>query len=90
MDCHRCGVCCTEISISSPIPLYHVNGKPAGVKCAWLGNDNLCELFGTYFRPDVCSSFKADVEVCGTSGAEAVKLIKFLELATSPVKGLQP
>lgn len=82
MSCHRCGACCTEISISSFIP-GHPNGKPAGVRCINLNDENLCDLFGRTMRPAVCSSFQADIEICGTNKEEAIKLIRFWEQATT-------
>ncbi|PAS17689.1 hypothetical protein CGT75_04930, partial [Vibrio cholerae] len=49
MDCRLgCGACCIAPSISSPIPGMP-NGKPAGVRCVQLNEDNLCQLFG---RPE--------------------------------------
>ena len=47
MECRAgCGACCTAPSISSPIPgMPH--GKPAGVRCVQLSDDNLCLLFGS-------------------------------------------
>lgn len=82
MACFRCGVCCTEISISSEIPGME-NGKPAGVKCIHLLDNNLCRLFGLPDRPQVCSTFQADEMFCGTSAAEALINIRMLEGATS-------
>ena len=82
VNCNKCGVCCTEISISSAIHIYHPKGKPAGVKCAWLGMDNLCQLFDSPFRPEVCTSFKASKMTCGDNADEAVELIRKLERAT--------
>jgi len=86
MECHQCGACCTEISISSPIP-YMPNGKPAGKRCDWLDTDtNLCGLFGLPERPAICSSFQADVSICGTNKEEATKLIRWYERETKPNK----
>lgn len=83
MDCHQCGACCTEISISSAIPGMP-NGKPAGVRCKWLGTDNLCIMFNNPLRPAVCGSFQADISICGTNKEEATKLIRWYERATQP------
>lgn len=80
MDCNQCGACCVEISISSPIPGMS-NGKKAGEKCIHLVN-NLCGIFGQPDRPSVCSSFKADVEICGNNYNEAVKRIRWFEQET--------
>lgn len=84
MDCHQCGACCTEISISSPIP-GHPDGKPAGVRCGWLNRvDNLCGLFNSRARPAVCSSFQAEPSICGTNKAEATQRIQWYEKQTQP------
>src|SRR5687767_14313051 len=40
-----CGACCIAPSISSPIPGMP-QGKPAGVRCVQLTEDNRCRLFG--------------------------------------------
>jgi Fe-S-cluster containining protein len=80
MDCRACGVCCTEISISSPIPGMP-SGKPAGVPCVNL-NGKLCSIFEHPSRPRVCSSFKASEDICGQSDEDAVRLIRFYEKAT--------
>jgi len=39
-----CGACCIAPSISSAIPGMP-DGKPAGVRCAQLDEQNLCRLF---------------------------------------------
>lgn len=83
MECRACGVCCIEISISSPIPGMP-DGKPAGVPCPHL-TLGLCSLFGDPSRPSVCSSFQASEDICGSSAPEAVNLIRFYERATSRV-----
>ncbi len=79
----NCGVCCTAISISSPIPGLPA-GKPAGVRCPHLSEVNLCKLFGQPQRPRVCSSFEPMPDVCGGSREEAFVLITRLEEATKP------
>lgn len=83
MDCRPdCGACCIAPSISSPIPGMP-NGKPAGERCVHLSVEWLCGLFGKPERPAVCSAFSADEEVCGTSQAEAIRLIGWWEQATA-------
>lgn len=69
-----CGGCCIAPSISSPIPGMP-NGKPAGVRCVQLNDENLCKLFGTPQRPAVCGNFDFDIELCGNSSEEALRLI---------------
>ncbi|WP_286342992.1 YkgJ family cysteine cluster protein [Ferrimonas sp. YFM] len=68
-----CGACCIAPSISSPIPGMP-KGKPAGVRCIQLDDNNLCRLFGQPSRPAVCHSFKSDEVIC-TSGPEAALAI---------------
>jgi len=83
MECHQCGACCTEISISSRIPMMP-KGKPAGTKCYWLEPNNLCGLFGSPSRPDICSAFQADMDICGTNKQEATQRIRWYEKQTQP------
>gem|GEM_PF-356959 len=78
-----CGACCIALSISSPIPGMP-SGKPAGVRCAQLTNDNRCLLFGLPERPAVCVRFRASLEMCGTDAAQALQWIAGLELLTAP------
>lgn len=84
MSCHMCGVFCTEISISSPIPGMP-GGKPAGLPCIHLNSNNLCNLFNSPTRPAVCSSFQYDIAICGKSANEARQLIRWYEKETSPL-----
>lgn len=59
------------------------NGKPAGVRCLQLSDDNLCLLFGDPSRPAFCAAFKASPGTCGESAEEALKIITDLETQTS-------
>lgn len=77
-----CGACCIAPSISSYIPGMP-NGKPAGVRCIQLTEDNLCKLFGQKERPLVCGSLKPSKEMCGSSNCEAMEYLQELEKATS-------
>ncbi|MDH4609413.1 YkgJ family cysteine cluster protein [Pseudomonas sp. BN102] len=77
-----CGACCIAPSISSPIPGMPT-GKAAGERCLHLSAENLCLLFGDPRRPAVCGAFDADPEVCGDSREEAIRLLGWLEQATS-------
>ncbi|KEQ17365.1 YkgJ family cysteine cluster protein [Endozoicomonas numazuensis] len=82
MECRLgCGACCIAPSISSPIPGMP-EGKPAGVRCIQLNDNNLCNLFGQSDRPDVCSGFKADSVVCGQENAIALTNLIELEMLT--------
>ena len=75
MECREnCGVCCIVIYISSPIPGMP-DGKPEGVKCIHLLDDNKCALFGDPSRPKVCNDYKAESEFCGSSREEALKIL---------------
>ena len=80
LKCRCCGACCTAISISSHIPGQ--GPKPANVPCIHL-KDNLCQLFNSPNRPDVCSRFKPCLDTCGNSREEAMTLIAAMEALTS-------
>lgn len=58
-------------------------GKPAGVRCVQLTQDNRCMIFGQPERPDVCARFSAESEICGQSRKEALVLLTRLEIETS-------
>jgi len=82
LDCRPgCGACCISPSITTPMPKMP-QGKPAGVPCAHLMDDYLCELFGQAERPEVCGGFQAADYVCGTNREQAIELINLLEQAT--------
>src|SRR5215470_15125898 len=84
MDCRiGCGACCIAPSISSPIPGMP-NGKPAGVRCIQLTDDNRCKLFGLPERPAVCSSLRPSQEMCRDSAEAAYAGLAALELLTKP------
>jgi uncharacterized protein len=84
MECRAgCGACCIAPSISSPIPGMP-DGKPAGVRCVQLTEDNRCRIFGHPERPVVCSSFQASESMCGDSREAAMLFLDELELATRP------
>ena len=77
-----CAACCIAPSISSPIPgMPH--GKPAGVRCCQLANDNRCRLFGQKERPAVCGSLQPSMEMCGANAADALAFLTQLEHDTS-------
>ena len=84
MECRiGCGACCIAPSISSPIPGMP-NGKPAGVRCNQLTEDNRCKLFGHPDRPDVCVRLRPNVEMCGDSADHALPWLAALEVETQP------
>jgi Fe-S-cluster containining protein len=78
-----CAACCIAPSISSPMPLLP-RGKPAGLACPHLDPDMLCSLYGQDSRPRVCSSLKADPEMCRSSREEALAYLERLERETAP------
>lgn len=76
-----CGACCIAPSISSPISgMPH--GKPAGVRCVQLDDNNLCRLFGKPERPTVCERFSAGKSTCGENADEALFILQQLERLT--------
>jgi len=78
-----CAACCIAPSISSSIPGME-NGKPAGVRCNQLSDDNRCLLFGSDRRPAVCSSLRPNREMCGSCAGEAMQHLTELEQLTNP------
>ena len=84
MNCRAgCGACCIALSISSPIPGMP-DGKPAGVRCVQLTEDNRCLLFGLPERPEVCVRLRPSEEMCGETTEHALAYLAFLERATAP------
>jgi hypothetical protein len=59
-------------------------GKPAGVRCVQLDDDNRCRIYGLPERPAVCSRLRAQVEMCGATRQEALEYLTGLERTTSP------
>ena len=84
-----CGACCIALSISSPIPGMPA-GKPAGVRCVQLTDDNRCRLFGQPERPDVCRRLRPDPEMCGATTEDALTYLEHLESATRTEKPIIP
>lgn len=60
------------------------NGKPAGVRCVQLADDNRCKLFGLPERPRVCDRLIPMAEMCGRNFEEAMIYLTALEIATRP------
>lgn len=84
MECRKgCAACCIAVSISSAIPGMPY-GKPAGVRCVQLDENNLCLLFGSDLRPKVCSGLAPSIEMCGGSDEEAFAYLGRLEELTRP------
>jgi hypothetical protein len=59
-------------------------GKPAGVRCVQLTDDNRCKLFNHPDRPEICSRLQAEPEMCGENTEEALAYLIRLENITSP------
>jgi len=79
MNCRPgCGACCIVISISSALPGMP-DGKPAGVRCINLDENNLCRIYNTRLYPAVCRDFKASYEMCGDSAEYALDYLNKLE-----------
>ena len=76
-----CGACCIAPSITSSIPGMP-EGKPAGVRCIQLNENNLCRLFGEAFRPAVCGQFQAEQSICGERNEDAMSNLIALETLT--------
>lgn len=79
-----CGACCIAPSISSPIPGM-AGGKPAGVRCVQLSEDNRCRLFGDPRRPAVCAGLGPSPEMCGEDREQALAWLVRLEVLTACV-----
>ena len=88
MKCREnCGACCVALSISSPLPGM-VDGKPAGVRCIHLMYDYRCAIYDDPGKPKVCDDFKAEMEFCGESQAEAMRILGSLsDCPPTPLKG---
>ena len=59
-------------------------GKPAGVRCVQLDDEDRCKLFGRPERPAVCGSLEPSAEMCGDSREHALHFLDRLEQATRP------
>ena len=72
------------ISISSALPGMP-DGKPAGVRCVNLDENNCCIIHDKPNFPRVCRNFKFDPVCCGSTNEEAMKNLDKLEKLTSQV-----
>ncbi len=86
MKCRTgCGACCIAPSINSPIPgMPH--GKPAGVRCIQLDEQNRCKIFGKLERPAFCASLQPSEEMCGETREYAMIWLGTLEQLTTPIE----
>jgi hypothetical protein len=60
------------------------DGKPSGVRCVQLTEDNRCKLFGKPERPVVCTRLRPLPEMCGESTEDAMRYLFLLEELTAP------
>jgi uncharacterized protein len=60
------------------------NGKPAGVRCVQLDEQNRCMIFGKPERPAFCGSLQPSEEMCGETREQAMIWLSNLEQATKP------
>jgi hypothetical protein len=60
------------------------NGKPAGVRCVQLDEENRCRVFGKPERPAFCGGLQPSREMCGDSREQAIRWLDALERATAP------
>ena len=60
------------------------DGKPAGVRCIQLADDNRCKIFGQPGRPAFCGGLQPSADMCGTSREHAVRWLAELERLTAP------
>ncbi|HRA65659.1 MAG TPA: proteinase inhibitor [Caldilinea sp.] len=60
------------------------DGKPAGVRCAQLSDDNRCLIFGQSTRPAACNALRPTAEMCGATFEEAMIYLTWLEAVTTP------
>ncbi len=59
-------------------------GKPAGVRCVQLGEDERCRIFGHPDRPTVCARLQPSADMCGATRADALHYLARLERLTQP------
>ena len=60
------------------------NGKPAGVRCVQLLEDQRCAIFGRPERPACCSGLQASAEMCGADREHALHWLARLDDETRP------
>lgn len=63
------------------------HGKPAGLRCVQLTDDNLCRLWGSPDRPAVCKRLRPEPLMCGDSREHALHWIAWLERTTAVAGG---
>jgi hypothetical protein len=66
-------------------PFHIFVGKPAGVRCVQLDDDNRCRVFGKPERPAFCGGLQPAADMCGDSREHAMVWLAALERATAPL-----
>ena len=59
-------------------------GKPAGVRCIQLADDNRCRIFGQPERPAFCGGLLPAADMCGEDREHAMTWLATLERVTQP------
>lgn len=65
------------------------NGKPAGVRCVQLDEQNMCKIFGRPERPAFCGGLQPSAEMCGDTREQAITWLTQLEQITAPTLAQQ-
>lgn len=60
------------------------HGKPAGIPCVQLLDDQRCALFGHPSRPAVCAGLRPTPAMCGADRGHALAYLGELEHLTQP------
>ena len=58
-------------------------GKPAGMRCVQLDEENRCRIFGRPERPAVCASLQPAPDMCGPNREHAMQYLMRLDQLTS-------
>jgi len=64
-------------------------GKPAGVRCIQLDDNNRCMIFGKPERPAFCIGLQPSIEMCGDTQEQAIAWLTRLERLTAPALSQQ-
>lgn len=84
MECRiGCAACCIVVSINSPLPGMP-NGKPAGVRCVNLDENNKCTIHNKENYPYFCKGIQPSYEMCGDNNEHAFNYLMKLEELTKP------
>jgi hypothetical protein len=61
-------------------------GKPAGVRCVNLSDENHCTIHSDDNFPKVCRNLTPSGEMCGETYEYALEYLQRLEILTTPEK----